>query len=479
MTTSDIGASLSFQVTATNNRGATSVVSASQTVLPALTSITLTDTTITPPGPPSVTGTGGNFAWSASWTVPSPATWVSGYAVGASPVQVGETISYAGGFNTTASATSAPAGSTQVLVLSKNTYGQFDVSWSPATGATSYDIYVGGVLKQNTTATSVSGVFVGSVGLTSVTVYPKYNTTQGYGASNTVTLNEKQSAFTYSPAFTVIDPTPGSFTVNSPTDLTSTPSAISSASLTFAGSNTFNASWGSSTGATEYLAQYSGIYSNVLYYTTTAANGVGPYTSTGTQYLTVTPVNQSCIAYFSWTASTNATSYTISYNLGDGGGVRSLTGVTGTTYAFAMTSGNTFTLYSVTAVNSYGNRLGSGSGSVYVSTKLGGSASTSAGFIYTPPPSPPTTPGTPTLVYVSANAASWSYTASWAASTGSVPITYYLPAVGNAGGSTTKGGFSTNSGSFTLPQTDSLWQVAAYATNSVGTSGTSGYSNSA
>jgi hypothetical protein len=97
----------------------------------------------------------------------------------------------------------------------------------------------------------------------------------------------------------------------------------------------------------------------------------------------------------------------------------------------------------------------------------------------------PSTPGTPTLTFISANGTtSWNYSASWGASSGTSPITYFLHAYGSSDSyasiQTTKGPFSsTTSGAFTLPQTSGLWEVAAYATNSAGTSGDSGKSNAA
>jgi hypothetical protein len=132
---------------------------------------------------------------------------------------------------------------------------------------------------------------------------------------------------------------------------------------------------------------------------------------------------------------------------------RSFTAVAGTTY--------TLTVYAYKSTNS---------------------SYTSGSTSFTAINPPLTDPGTPTLSYLSANTASWNYSATWSGSTGGVtPYKYYLSAVGSAGGSTTKGPFSsTSSGTFTLPRTDTTWQVAVYTIDAANTvSGTSGYSNSA
>jgi len=104
---------------------------------------------------------------------------------------------------------------------------------------------------------------------------------------------------------------------------------------------------------------------------------------------------------------------------------------------------------------------------------------------YTQNATAPSAPGTPTLTYISKNGTtSYNYSATWSASTGTTPITYYLRAYGSSDNytnqQTLKGPFSgTSSGTFTLPQTSVLWKVAAYGTNSVGSGPDSGKSNSA
>jgi len=100
----------------------------------------------------------------------------------------------------------------------------------------------------------------------------------------------------------------------------------------------------------------------------------------------------------------------------------------------------------------------------------------------------PSAPGTPTLTYVSSNNTSteWGYSATWSNSTsGTTPISYFLKCYGSSDGyvavQTERGPFSSGSPavSFRLPITSTFWQVAAFATNSVGTSTDSGRSNTA
>jgi hypothetical protein len=98
-------------------------------------------------------------------------------------------------------------------------------------------------------------------------------------------------------------------------------------------------------------------------------------------------------------------------------------------------------------------------------------------------PVAPSTPGTPTLTYVSANNTSttWGYTATWGASTGTGTIQYQIDGLGSSGGSATLGLYGTNSASFNLSKNDNVWQIRVRATNNSGStwSSYSGYSNSA
>lgn len=97
--------------------------------------------------------------------------------------------------------------------------------------------------------------------------------------------------------------------------------------------------------------------------------------------------------------------------------------------------------------------------------------------------SAPSTPGTPTLSYVSANntATTWGYSATWGSSSGSGTIQYQIDGLGSSGDTATLGLYSTNSASFNLSRNSNLWQIRVRATNNNGSSwsGYSDYSNSA
>lgn len=94
--------------------------------------------------------------------------------------------------------------------------------------------------------------------------------------------------------------------------------------------------------------------------------------------------------------------------------------------------------------------------------------------------STPSTPGTPTLTYVSANNTSttWGYSATWGASSGSGTIQYQIDCQGISGGTGTRGLYSTTNATFNLSRNDNTWRIRVRATNDGGStwSSYSGYS---
>ena len=120
---------------------------------------------------------------------------------------------------------------------------------------------------------------------------------------------------------------------------------------------------------------------------------------------------------------------------------------------------------------------------VTVYSSDGHSASSTGTLTTTAAASVPPTPGVPTLTYNPGGntTASYGYKATWTGVTASPAVdVYYLRASGSSGSTTAKGPFSSTANVlFTLPKTDSTWQVASVAHNSVGNSAASGYSNSA
>jgi hypothetical protein len=207
-----------------------------------------------------------------------------------------------------------------------------------------------------------------------------------------------------------------------------------------------------------------------LTYTAPVANATAPTTVTATggdSKVTVT-----------WSGDTNATKYRIWWSTSATGNqvnpevsfdaertVRNVefTLSNGTTYYFWVSASNTNNVWT-----SY-------------SSSPRGQATPSAGTA-------PSVPGTPTLTYVSSQDTSteWGYSATWTNSTsGTTPISYFLSCYGSSDGyvavQTERGPYSSGSPavSFRLPKTSTLWRVAAFAQNSIGTSTESAKSNSA
>jgi hypothetical protein len=264
---------------------------------------------------------------------------------------------------------------------------------------------------------------------------------------------------------------------------------------------TFDANGGSGTMSSQSSSSATALNSNTFTYTdrtfngwNTAINGSGTSYANGATY----PFTSSTTLYAQWSVNT-PTQPTLTY-------VSSTTSsITATVNFGSYTNGcyiyysTSFTLTPATSANYSG--LTTSNGGNYTVTGLSSGVTY---YIYAVPynsattgtfntltanttitTSPPSTPGTPSLTYISANGStSWNYSATWAASTGTAPITYYLRAYGSSDGyvtqQTLKGSFSsTSSVTFTLPQTSLYWKVSAYATNSAGTSSNSGLSNSA
>jgi len=192
----DVGNAISCRVTALNNRGSTPAISSNSiTVTSALpgapTSLTLTDNTTTPTAPSSVsvsiTGqTTANVSWGAGGGTIS---FYDGFA------SLGSLSSFDSG-NRTASLTGGSAGaSTTVSIRSANFNGIIGMSWGAGSGATSYDIYVGGSYIANTTNTSYTYT-VGSTGSKSVTIYSRNASgVEATGRSASITLATKYSGY--------------------------------------------------------------------------------------------------------------------------------------------------------------------------------------------------------------------------------------------------------------------------------------------
>lgn len=383
------------------------------------------------------------------------------------------------------------------LAASQGTYSdRIHLSWTAAAGANNgYQIWY------NTTSTGYPSDTAGSYDFSSTNAYyDDYvvsNTTRYYWVRS---LNgDKFSAWQPTSLQAGVSGysgvTPGAFTY-SLIDATLTPSWPSGAGINITGStnNIMTVTWNAALNANgsginyAYGDQVFGVYNSSLYRTANTSD-TWSYSSSGNEYAIVYAFNYNTRVTLAWGASTNAQSYF--YYYGDGSGATYSGYTTNTSITFNVAYGNQAVVYGVSAWSQpNGGGIGTGgtlSGSSVLTPTVKSTSAQSGNFFltYTSAGTAPTTPGTPTLTYINANGStSWNYSATWTGSTGTAPISYYLKCYGISDNyvsvQTTKGPFSsTSSGTFTLPQTSSLWKVAAYATNSIGTSGDSAKSNSA
>lgn len=227
-TTSDVGTSISAQVTAINLRGSVSYsTSNSISIIPqSVSGLSLTDITSTPSQPSTVTVTGGTNTWSASWTNTGAPTY------GVRTNNGG--VSYSGG--TSATGYSASAGSATVWVKSINNSGTVSVSWSPTFGAGGYTVSYSGAANgsTNTSATSISfsSIPTGSNLSVTVTPYAPGNTNiTGGSQSSSITLTQRESAESSGSTSSIVDP------VYAPTYISFSESGFTGQVLTYPNSN--------------------------------------------------------------------------------------------------------------------------------------------------------------------------------------------------------------------------------------------------
>jgi hypothetical protein len=197
-TASDSGQTITVTVTAINQRG-TSLSNSinSVIVVPAtLSGLSLTDSTSTPSAPTTVSVSGGTNTWSASWTNTGAPT----YGVRTN----NGTVSYSGG--TSATGSSASAGSATVYVKSINTSGLASVSWSASSGASTYTVSWSG--GNSTSVSSTSTTISYAIGSQlSVTVTPVSSNGYAGGAqSSNITLSQKESGETSGSTSSIVDP---------------------------------------------------------------------------------------------------------------------------------------------------------------------------------------------------------------------------------------------------------------------------------
>lgn len=206
-TTSDIDKIIGVRVTATNNRGSTSLtITTGATILPVLSSVSSSDATVTPGAPGSVTVNVSNLTYSGSWTAGSSAISYDGYTDNGSVTINSGSQTFTNGTGT--------AGSVTVRIRSINTSYVHSSSWSATSGASSYDIYINGSYVTNTTNTSYS-YNPGNTNTNTITVYPKTaGGNQGYGASgNGIACSTKYSGYQAGTG-TLVQPAPVAGTVS-------------------------------------------------------------------------------------------------------------------------------------------------------------------------------------------------------------------------------------------------------------------------
>lgn len=452
----DVGNAIACKVTSTNNRGGTTVTSSNSiTVTSAIpgapTNLVLTDSTDKPPTPgamsvSSVTTTSLNFSFGAAtgtWTAYEVLTSNSNHVV-SSLNQTTRTGSVTGG---------SAGESYYVVAYTTNTNCKVTASWTAGANATSYDVYVGGTYRGNTTSTSYTYT-TGSTGSYTVAVYSRNAAgSEGTGVSGSKTLAKKYSdpgtaaSGNFASLYTVTwDANGGTVSPTSSTQST-VGGSVTAPTPTKSGS-TFNGWYNSSSGGS-LIVNAGGSYtpsSNITLYAqwtvvvTPSINSLSISTSDTSQ--TLITVN--------WT-STNQSSWSISASPATGGtsGGSSFSGTTQTSkYVGVGTAGTTYT-FTLTITSSSGHTA-------------------SSSVTHTPPtaatkPSDPTNGGgtysTGTDYVTNAT-----FTSS---ASGTTPITYYWSVYSGTSSSgpwslRNSGNISSSSLSTTLSIPQQSWNQATY-----------------
>ena len=278
----DIGQTVTCQVSAINQRGSTPVTSSNNIVVTpaAPTSLSVTSTTITP-GNFSVSGSGGVGSWSATNTASTNATIYYGAAgsTGTQPSSgtVWTPASWTSAGTTFQSQQTWGAGTVTIYVIAVNANKKLTVSWTAATGATSYDIsWTGG------TTGSASGITATSYEITAnntnsvtFTVTSKVGGNTGGAAVASGSSTEPQTQRQTS--VTVTDP---AVAPSQPTNLVNVYSAGAAWTLT----------WSASTG-TAPITYYWTLYQSNSNGGATTASQFGSTTSTTSSLVQMNSAN--------------------------------------------------------------------------------------------------------------------------------------------------------------------------------------------
>jgi uncharacterized repeat protein (TIGR02543 family) len=465
----DVGNAIACKVTSTNDRGATTVTSSNSiTVVSAIpgapSGLSLSDTTDTPPTPgsmsvSSVTQTSLNFSFGAAtgtFTAYEVLTSNSNHVV-SSLNQTTRTGSITGG---------SAGESYFVSAFTTNTNCKLTASWSAGTNATSYDVYVGGSYVGNTTSTSYTHT-AGSIGSKSVNIRSRNASgAETTGVSGSITLSKKYSSGGTAASGNFLSNYTVSWNANggtvSPTSSTVSPgSSVTAPTPTRSGysfSGWYNASSGGS-----LIVNAGNSYTPSSSITLFAQWTLTPITpSIGSLSITTSDTAQTLITVNWSSTNQNTWSLTVSPSTGGSSGGSSFSGTSQTSkYIGVGTAGTTYTIQ------------------LTVTSTTGHTASSSVNHT---PPSAGTAPSTPTsLSNTYSSGPTWS--GSWAASTGTAPITYYwtLYQSATSGGSinaTASGNTTGTSFSQSMNSANGFWAYfTVYASNSVGnsTTATSGW----
>ena len=476
----DVGNSISCTVTVSNGRGPTPATSSNSiTIVSAIpgvpSALVLTDSTDTPPTPgaisvSNITTSSFNFSFGAasgSFTAYEVLTSNSNHVV-SSLNQSTRTGTITGG---------SANESFYCAAFTTNTNCKVTASWSAGSNATSYDVYVGGVYRGNTSSTSFTYT-TGAIGTYNVRVYSRNAAgAESTGVSGNVTLNKRYSSGGQGASGNFAGIIPSFNSGPSVSNLTGTSATISwtstnQASYSISGVGNYSGS----TGTSVNISGLNPGSSYTAYVTITSSTGNSVQSSVSFTAPIIPVINSfskstsdtaQTLISTSWSA-TNQSTWSISVSPATGGasGGSYFSGTNQTAkYIGAGSAGTTYSI-TLTITSTTGNTAQS---TIYHTVPSGVSA--------------PSTPGTPTLTYVSANNTSttWGYSATWGSSSGSGTIRYQIDGLGGSGDTATLGLYSTNSASFNLSRNSSLWQIRVRATNNSGSSWSeySSYSNSA
>jgi hypothetical protein len=380
----DSETTIGCRITAINFRGSTPLtISTGITMLPQVTSISVSDFTSTPNTPSSVSISSTGLSYSGSFTtLDNISTYYE--ALGGGTAGTPSVNSSAKTFSGTGT-----AGNASVSIRGVNTNRQIYVSWNAAAGAISYDIYINGSYHTNVSPGTNNAYIYSPPDDTArtFTVYPRSTNTQGYGIQygTAVAATTKYSGYRTSSTIALSEP-----------NATSPTSASSSAST-----STLSVSWSGATNATKYRVWYTTSSSftgdpNVSYdspeWTGTSASYNGSFSPSQTYYfyisasgannvwtpygayktsatvplplpdtpsgLTATASGQTTIN-LSWNPSANASSYEIywypdSPSTPSAGSTADFAGISGTTYSDTGLSAGTNRYYWVRARNATG-----------------------------------------------------------------------------------------------------------------------------